>query len=126
MRTLSLCLMLALFTSSAFAQDYGAIEEAFSLGNASALVKQMDGKLEFTLNGKASELSRNEAEGKVRAFFLDHEPKAFEWVHKGVSKGDVHYCIGQLTTSSGPYRVTIYLHKQEESYEIQSIEIEQD
>ena len=113
-------------TVSLSAQDYTSIDNAFSEGNASTLSKSFDSTVEYSVDGKTSSIGRSDAENKMRSFFLDHEPRNFEIVHKGESKSDVHYFISQLITSNGSFRITAYLHKSVDEYLIQSIEIEKD
>ena len=55
---------------------------------------------------------------------MSNSPRSFNQVHSGVSKNDVHYMIGELLTTSGVFRTTIYLAKSGENYLIQSLEIE--
>ncbi|MEZ4720754.1 MAG: DUF4783 domain-containing protein [Flavobacteriales bacterium] len=116
-------LMLPLF---GFSQDYDQISSAFSQGNASVLGKMFDAKVEYTSDGKEQSLGRGDAENKLRSFFMSHTPRNFSVVHKGVSQNDLHYLIGELATSSGSYRATVYLHKSGENYLIQSLELEAD
>jgi len=126
MRYLALITTTLLFSLSLQAQNFEGISDAFSDGNARALGRLLDASVEYSLNGDMSTIGRSEAENKMRSFFMDNEPRNFEIVHKGVSQSDVHYCIGQLVSSGGPYRVTLYLHKSIDTYLIQSIEIEND
>lgn len=107
-----------------FSQDYDKISAAFSEGNASALGKMFDAKVEYTVDGKEQSLGRSDAENKLRSFFMSHSPRSFSVVHKGVSQNDLHYLIGEMNTSNGAYRATVYLHKAGEGYLIRSLEIE--
>lgn len=127
MRYLALITMTLLLGFNLHAQDYGVISKAFSDGNATELGRLFDAAVEYSVDGATSNLDRSEAENKMRSFFIDNEPRNFEIVHKGVSKhSDVHYCIAQLSSSGGNYRVMLYLHKSMDTYLIQSIEIEND
>ena len=126
MRYIAFLTLMTLFGWSAQAQDYAAISDAFSDGNATALGRLMDATVEMDMEGSSSKVGRSDAENKLRTFFMDHEPRHFEVVHKGVSPSDVHYCIGQLSSSGGAYRVTLYLRKSMDQYLIQSLEIEQE
>ena len=122
---LSIFLFLSFFQIS-LAQDFEKVSEAFAKGNASQLGKHMANTVDMTMNGTSSTVGRGDAENKLRTFFMDNEIRDFESVHKGVSKGDVHYMIGQIFTSAGVYRVTVYMHESTSEYVIQSIEIEKD
>jgi hypothetical protein len=124
MKRIILFFTAVLLSSFLMAQDFDKVTEAFSKGNATALGQLMDNTLEFAMDGKTSNISKSDAENRLRSFFMDCEPRNFESVHKGVSKSDVHYMIGQLYTSKGVYRVTFYMHKAISDYVIQSLEIE--
>ncbi|MEX2595509.1 MAG: DUF4783 domain-containing protein [Salibacteraceae bacterium] len=107
-------------------QDFANVKDAFSKGNASDLGRALSNSIEYTSQGKTNTISKSDAENRLRSFFMDHEVRDFESMHKGVSQSDVHYMIGQLHTSKGAFRVTIYMHKDISDYVIQSIEIEKD
>jgi len=126
MKRIATLVSIIFLTFSLSAQDYTAIDNAFSEGNASALSKSFDSTIEFSIDGKSSSIGHSDAENKMRSFFLDHEPRNFEIVHKGKSKSDAHYFISQLVTSNGSYRITAYLHKSIDQYLIQTLEIEKD
>ncbi|MEQ9188384.1 MAG: DUF4783 domain-containing protein [Cryomorphaceae bacterium] len=127
MRYLALITFILFLSFNLCAQDYAVISKAFSDGNATELGRLFDTSVEYSVDGATSNLDRSDAENKMRTFFMDNEPRNFEIVHKGVSKqSDVHYCIAQLSSSGGDYRVMLYLHKSMDTYLIQSIEIEND
>ena len=93
MKKLATLAFIVSMTVSLSAQDYTSIDNAFSEGNASTLSKSFDSTVEYSVDGKTSSIGRSDAENKMRSFFLDHEPRNFEIVHKGESKSDVHYFI---------------------------------
>lgn len=117
--------ILCLLSSMAFAQDYDKISQAFKVGNVTDISAMFDVDIDCSLEGKEETLTKADAERKLRSFFLAHSPRGFSMVHKGVSQNDVHYIIGELATSTGDYRTTIYLHKSGNTYLIQSLEIEE-
>ena len=124
---LSFLLVVALLTSSQLiAQDYDAIKEAFRSGNASALGRMLETTVEWSVDGELSSVGRSDAENKLRTFFMENEPQTFDILHTGESKSDVHYCISQLGSSGGPYRITLYLRESIGNHLIESIEIEHD
>lgn len=126
MKKYTFLIIFVLSVALANAQDYTAIDNAFSEGNASGLSKAFDSTVELSIDGKTSTIGRSDAENRMRSFFLENEPRNFEIVHKGESQSDVHYFISQLVTSSGTFRITAYLHKSIDKYLIQSLEIEKD
>jgi hypothetical protein len=107
-----------------FAQDFDKIGDAFASADISTIAKSLDATVEFTFEGKEETIGRSDAENKLRSFFMSNSPRSFNQVHSGVSKNDVHYMIGELLTTSGVFRTTIYLAKSGENYLIQSLEIE--
>ncbi|GAB5539206.1 MAG: hypothetical protein Salg2KO_13090 [Salibacteraceae bacterium] len=106
------------------AQDYGVLNGAFAEGNASAIGKWLAPTVDFSLDGKEQNIGRGDCETQLQAYFIKHSPRSFKQVHEGVSGSDVHYMIGELSTGSGVYRVTLYLNKSGEDYRIHSLEIE--
>lgn len=95
-----------------------------SSADISTITKSLDATVDYTFDGKEETLGRSDAENRLRSFFMGNEPRSFNQVHTGVSKNDVHYMIGELFTSSGVFRTTIYVAKSGENYLIQSLEIE--
>jgi hypothetical protein len=120
-----ICTLLFFMPLFSIGQDYNGISEAFKSGNSSALAKMFDPKIEYIADGVDQSLARGEAENKMQSFFIAHAPRNFTILHKGVSQNDLYYLIGELTTSKGNFRTTIYLHKMAENYLLQSLEIEE-
>ena len=90
--------------------NLNSISQAISNGDANALASHFDATVELAILDDEDMYSKAEAKGKVNAFFAKARPKSYSQVHKGSSKGqDSQYCIGNLTTTSGNYRVYIYL-----------------
>ncbi len=118
-------LLFILFTPLAIAaQDYEKLSDAFSNGDATSIGRLFDATIDYTENEQDQKLGRSNSENKLRFFFMTNTPRSFKKVHEGVSSNDVHYMIGDLFTSSGTFRITLYLNKTGEQYLIQSIEIE--
>lgn len=126
MRFLLIVLLSFCFVNLANAQDYDAIKEAFRSGNASTLGRMLETTVEWSIDGDLSSVGRSDAENRLRTFFMENEPQTFDILHTGESKSDVHYCIAQMGSSGGPYRITLYLRESIDKYLIESIEIEHD
>ena len=87
-----------------------AITKAISSGNADALGQHFDGNVEIAVMEKEETYAKAEAIKVVKDFFSKNKPSSFKQVHQGASKGqDSQYCIGNMTASSGTYRVYIYM-----------------
>ena len=87
-----------------------AINKAISSGDADALAKYFDDNLEVSILDEENTYTKAKATEVVKNFFANNKPKTFTPVHNGSSKGNSdQYCIGNLTASSGNYRVYIYL-----------------
>lgn len=112
------------FPTLLMSQDYEKLSEALTNGDASMIGSMLDASVEYTFDGKDQKLGRSDAENNLRSFFMTNSPRSFQKVHEGVSGNDIHYMIGDLTTSEGVFRFTLYLNKSMEQYLIQSIEID--
>jgi len=87
-----------------------AITKAISDGNADALGQYFDANVEVAVMDKEQTYSKAEAVKVVKDFFAINKPSKFSQVHQGTSKGqDSEYCIGNLTASTGTFRVYIYM-----------------
>ena len=90
--------------------NLASISKAISNGDAAALSSHFDSMVEIAIMEDEDMYSKSEAKSKVSSFFSSAKPKSYSQVHKGNSKGnDSQYCIGNLATTSGDYRVYIYL-----------------
>ena len=110
--TLAIFLAPLLAPGHAIGQSLTEITKALGGGDSEALASMMDAEVELSLLGEENLYSRDQARTKLTAFFASHAPSAFNQVHQGSSKSDnAEYCIGNLTTSTGVYRVYIYIAK---------------
>lgn len=87
-----------------------AITKAISSGNADALGQYFDSNVEIAVMDKEETYAKAQAIQVMKDFFAKNKPSTFKQVHQGASKGqDSQYCIGNMTASSGTYRVYIYM-----------------
>jgi hypothetical protein len=92
------------------AQTLDDITRSLGSGNTAALTAVMDSEVQLSILGEENVLSRDKATSKLATFFSANAPSGFNQVHQGSSKSDAaEYCIGNLTTSNGVYRVYIYV-----------------
>lgn len=124
MKALVLTLFLG-FTLGLSAQDITpAVVEAIESGNAAALAKHLTLNVDLTIGDDEDMYPVDQATKKIAAFFAGHKPTAFEIKHKGTSKLDDQYRIGDLTTSKGKYRVTFFIKKSDKGMKVKQLRIE--
>jgi hypothetical protein len=124
-----LILLTALIISglSTWAQEPNtkAVIAALEKGNATELAGLCIPNLDLTVLGKDDVYSRAQAEQILKKYFEQNKPTAFTTEHEGVSKVGDLYVIGKLATSTGEYRVTFFLKKAGETYQVKQLRIEQ-
>lgn len=90
--------------------NINSISNAISRGDADTLGQYFAGNVELAIADQEGSYSKAEAVQIVKKFFSTVAPKGFSQVHAGASKGNgSKYCIGDMTTAKGTYRVYIYL-----------------
>ncbi len=106
-----------------FAQaDFSGMAKALGSGNADALGQYFDQDVEISLADREDVYARTQAVGVVRQFFSQNTPRGFQQMHQGASKGsDAQYCIGNLTTATGTFRVYLYAKNSGGKFLIQEI-----
>ncbi|MEM8582729.1 MAG: DUF4783 domain-containing protein [Bacteroidota bacterium] len=86
------------------------IAGALRQGDVNTLSSFFDAQVDLSIMDQEDTYSKSEATSMVRDFFRTNAPSGFSQVHSGTSAGDeAEYCIGDLSTSGGSYRVYIYL-----------------
>lgn len=122
MRILLFLLCFSPAFSAAPAQNIDAITRAINDGDAATLGKYFDKMVEIAILDDEMTYSKSDAIQKVKSFFGQSRPTNFRKVHEGTSKGrDSQYCIGNLSSSAGTYRVYIYLSLENGSALIQEL-----
>lgn len=127
MKSLLLVLMCIPLHSGIFNMD--TISRAISAGDVTTLEKYFDETVEIAIMGDEDIFERVKATDLLRTFFAKNQPKTFSQVHQGTSKGnDSIYCIGNLATNSGLFRVYIYLHTKDDNgkYLIQELRFDKE
>jgi len=86
------------------------IFKAIGSGDVATLSSYFDENVEVYIEGNQEVLSKTEATEMIKSFLNRNKPKSFVQAHQGASKGkDAQYCIGDLNTINGNFRVYIYL-----------------
>ena len=102
------------------------IESSMKAGNAKELVKFFNETVELKIDGGSANYSRNQAEVVLRSFFQKNPSRGFFYIHKGSSQGGLKYSIGKYTTSSGTYRIVMFLKVENEKYVVDTLRITKD
>ena len=123
MRTILITMLLA-SSLAVSAQEYEVVRSAFANADINAIRSLLAPSVDYAHGDEILTLGRGDAESKIRSFFIDHEPRAFNIVHEGESSNGIHYIIGNLTTDGAVFRMTIYMDDSSGNLKIQSIEIE--
>lgn len=96
--------------------------KALGSGNADALGQYFDQNVEISMSDNEDVYAKAQAINMVRQFFTQNAPRSFQQMHQGASKGsDAQYCIGNLTTASGTFRVYLYAKTSAGKFLIQEI-----
>lgn len=84
------------------------VVEALKTGNTSTLSDFFSSSIELAILDQEDIYSKQQAELIVKNFFSKHMPTGFVILHKGGKEGS-QYAIGNMTTSSGTFRVTLLI-----------------
>jgi len=111
MKTLIVSLLLfPALTAPVASGSMDDIASALRTGDVETLSSFFDSQVDLSIMDQEDTYSKSEATSIVRDFFRRNAPSPFSQVHSGTSAGDeAEYCIGDLETSGGSYRVYIYL-----------------
>lgn len=85
-----------------------AVVDALKTGNTVQLSDFFSSSIELAILDQEDIYSKQQAELIIKSFFAKHMPTAFVILHKGGKEGS-QYAIGNLTTSSGTFRVTLLI-----------------
>jgi hypothetical protein len=104
-----------------------AISTALGAGDVATLSKYLADNVEISIQDKEQVYPKAKAAEVLRGFFDGNKPKVFAQVHKGQSRENSdQYCIGNLTATSGSYRVYLYLKVNGTSISIQEMRFDKE
>lgn len=127
MRILSILFFLSMFVGlSAQDQVTSDVSRALGSGDAGVLAKYFTSNVDLTVLNDESMCTSQQAVQKLQKFFSTHKPSKFDVKHKGTSKLDDQYRIGDLATAKGSYRVTFFMKKTPKGMKIKQLRIESD
>lgn len=102
--------------------NLSVISKALGEGNVTALENYLDNSVEIAILDSEDVYPKTEALKQLQRFFSQNKPQGFAQVHQGASKGkDSHYCIGNLSTANGNYRVYIFMKNAGGKYVVQEL-----
>jgi hypothetical protein len=99
--------------------------DALKTGNSLQLSKYFNTSIELAIPGKEDIYSSKQAELILKDFFAKHVPSNFVVLHKGGKEGS-QYAIGNLTSSTGNFRVTLLIKMKEGKPFIHQLRFEQE
>ena len=124
---ISVIISLAIFFGNfqnVFAGDLpDGVVSALKSGNAKELAKYFNSNIDLTIIDKQDIYSKTQAEIILKEFFGKNIPSNFTVMHQGGKEGS-KYVIGNLVTSTGTYRVSLFLKLQGVTQVIQQLRIE--
>ena len=125
----NLIFALLLLPSLAFANQGNPgleiISTALNSGDIETLSKYFADNVEISIQDKEQVYSKAKATEVLRSFFDTNKPKSFNQVHKGTSReSSDQYCIGNLSATTGNYRVYLYLKVNGSDVTIQEIRLD--
>lgn len=123
MKTFLFSIAIAAFLSSFVSISFTEVLNAIKTGNAAEVAKYFDNTVEITLPDKSNSYSKSQAELVLREFFNTNNVKSFEVIHKSENAAS-QYCIGNLNTSNGLFRTTIYMKQKGNKQVVQELRFE--
>lgn len=104
-----------------------SISTALNSGDVETLSKYFSDNVEISIQDKEQIYPKAKATEVMRSFFDANKVKAFSQVHKGTSRENSdQYCIGNLSASTGNYRVYLYLKVTGSNMTIQEIRLDKE
>ncbi|HMU12563.1 MAG: DUF4783 domain-containing protein [Bacteroidetes bacterium] len=100
------------------------VTAALGSGDVNTLSEKLVANVDLTVLSTSDYYSKAQATGILRKFYEGHEPKGLRIEHEGTSKMGDRYCIGQLNTANGVFRVTFFLKKTGEVTQVKQLRIE--
>lgn len=105
------------------AQPASEVIRAFKASNVSAIAERLDNSVEITKDGRNTTYSKNQATKFLQDFFSENRVSDFKVIHQSESGGTAFY-IGNLSTSGGNFRVTLFMKEKGGKNVLQEIRFE--
>lgn len=101
---------------------YEAIK-AFKSGNISTVTDLLDNSVQITLNGNTNSYNKQQAATLISDFFRNNKILDFKVLHQSESN-ETAFCIGNLSTSTGTYRLTFFAKEKNGKTVLQELRFE--
>ncbi|MCH2198323.1 MAG: DUF4783 domain-containing protein [Flavobacteriales bacterium] len=125
MKSLMTCLLLfATVVVSAQSDASDKIAKALGAGDAETIGQHLVANVDLAILDDEDMYPHDVVVKKLGVFFSENKPTKFEIKHKGQSKLDDHYRIGDLVTANGKFRVTFFMKKGDNKMSIKQLRIE--
>ena len=121
---LMLFMVTSVFSKDPFVDTSDDINNAIKQGDAKAVAAFFNDKVDLKIKDQEDVYSKAQAESVVKDFFLKNKVKGFTPAHSSASKGANQFVVGTLDTSTGKYRVSYLLKKNNEKFLINQFRIE--
>lgn len=108
--------------ASAQEDIYANTRAAVKAGSSKALGKYLGNEIELNLLNSKSRVERTQAEQKLKTFFSNHPPQAFQYDHKGSSDEGLIYVIGTYKSNNESFRVYILFRPKGNDYVIDTLD----
>jgi hypothetical protein len=106
-------------------QDVQRIYNAFGDGDVEYITSLMDDQVEISIQNHTKAKNKQKASGLLEKFYQSKDPIQCKLLHKSKSRGDkTFYSIGFLKTSSGNYRIYLYLQNNSGTLNIKELRID--
>ncbi len=111
---------------SGFSQDQimQKVIRGFESGNVTQIETELLKEVDFTLNDFEDFCTKPQVSYRLTEFFSTYKPSSYTPKHEGKSGANSIYKIGELQTSKGTFRLTIYLEKKGGFYKVSQLSIE--
>jgi SAM-dependent MidA family methyltransferase len=123
MKKYLLSFFILIIASSFVTISFAEIISAIKSGKSEEVAKFFDTTVEITLPSKSSSYSKSQAALVLNEFFDANPVKNFQVIHKSENEGS-QYCIGNLTTTKGVFRTTIYVKQKGDKQLVQELRFE--
>ncbi len=123
MKNFLLLATLLVIASSFISQSSDDVVKAIKAGDASQVAKYFDNTIEITLPEKSNSYSKSQAILVLQNFFASNTVKDFEILHQSDNSGS-QYCIGNLKTTNGTFRTTIFMKQKGSTEVVQELRFE--
>lgn len=105
---------------------YSTIEKSFEANDAKGIVTLGKSKLLINVLGKEGAYSQSQAKLILQDFMSKNECSSFEFIFKGKESNGGSFAIANYNSRSNKFRVTMYFKKEQGSYKIENLTIEED